>query len=243
MATARICKRLFGIAAIAMLFGATAVQAQAPQNPATNTTGSQAASPGTSATPAQTPTQAQAPATAAAPFGKGDQALLVQLAQANQAEIDAAKLAQGKTQNQEVKNFAQKMIDDHTKALQEIQQLAQAKGVSLPVETDSKHKKMEQKMSALSGDAFDRRYVAQAGVAEHQKTHALLRRVQTRAKDADLKALAAKLQPTVEEHLNSVRQVNASLGKGAGTVSGSSGTSGSQGSGNTVPGTKPKTGS
>ncbi|MEC5159186.1 MULTISPECIES: DUF4142 domain-containing protein [unclassified Janthinobacterium] len=179
---------------------------------------------------------------AAAPIGKGDQALLIQMAQANRAEIDAAKLAQGKTQNQEVKNFAQKMIDDHTAALQEVQQLAQAKGVGLPAEADGKHKKMEQKMSALSGDAFDRRYMAQAGVADHQKTHALLRRVQTRAKDADVKALAAKLQPTVEEHLNSVRQVNAALGKGAGTASGSSGTAGSQGSGNTAPATKPKTG-
>ena len=238
MSRARIWKRLFGVPVIAMMFGALAVQAQSPQSSATTTTeGKQTASPSTGSTQATTTgTSGQA---AGAQFVKSDQRLLIDLAQANLAEIEAARLAQDKTQNQEVKNFAQQMINDHTKALQEVQQLAQARGVTLPTEADAKHKRMAQRLSGLSGDAFDRRYLAQSGVADHKKTHALLERVQGRAKDAELKALAARLQPTVDQHLNSVQQLSATVAKGAGKTdsAGASGTQGTQGSGSTE--TKP----
>ncbi len=235
MSRARIWKRLFGVPVIAMMFGALAVQAQSPQSSATTTEGKQAASPSTGSTQATT-TTGQA---AGAQLVKPDQRLLIDLAQANLAEIEAARLAQDKTQNQEVKNFAQQMINDHTKALQEVQQLAQARGVTLPTEADAKHKRMAQRLSGLSGDAFDRRYLAQSGVADHKKTHALLERVQARAKDAELKALAARLQPTVDQHLNSVQQLSATVAKGAGKTdsAGASGTQGTQGSGSTE--TKP----
>lgn len=215
MSTASVWKRMLGASAIAMLFGAIPAQAQTPQ---------------------------AATSTSASALGRADQRLVTELAQTNLAEIEAAKVAQGKTQNQEVKNFAQKMIDDHTKALQEVQQLAQAKGLTLPTEPDSTHKKMQQKLATLSGDAFDRQYVAQSGVSDHKKAHALLQRVQAKAKDADLKALAAKLQPTVDQHLSSVQQMNANMKasgkKSSGTAAGSSGTSGTQGGSGT-----PKTGS
>lgn len=230
MSRARIWKRLFGVPVIAMMFGALAVQAQSPQSSATTAEGRQTASPSTGSTQAST-TGAQ--------LVKSDQRLLIDLAQANLAEIEAARLAQDKTQNQEVKNFAQQMINDHTKALQEVQQLAQARGVTLPTEADARHKRMAQRLSGLSGDAFDRRYLAQSGVADHKKTHALLERVQGRAKDAELKALAARLQPTVGQHLNSVQQLSATVAKGAGKTdsAGASGTQGTQGSGSTE--TKP----
>lgn len=226
MSRARIWKRLFGVPVIAMMLGALAVQAQSPQSSATTTEGKQTASPSTGSTQATT-TGAQ--------LVKPDQRLLIGLAQANLAEIEAARLAQDKTQNQEVKNFAQQMINDHTKALQEVQQLAQARGVTLPTEADARHKRMAQRLSGLSGDAFDRRYLAQSGVADHKKTHALLERVQARAKDAELKALAARLQPTVDQHLNSVQQLSATVAKGAGKTdsAGASGTQGTQGSGST----------
>ncbi|CDG85411.1 DUF4142 domain-containing protein [Janthinobacterium agaricidamnosum] len=167
--------------------------------------------------------QAQGTAT----LSRADQKLVVELAQANMAEIDAGKLAASKAQNPQLKAFGQQMVDDHTRALQEVQQLAQAKGVALPAETDSKHKQMAQKLAGLSGDAFDRQYAAHSGVDDHQKAHALLQRVQARAKDPDLKALAARLMPAVDQHLTSVQQLNAAI-KGN-TASGTSGTAGNTG--------------
>ena len=164
-------------------------------------------------------------------LAKSDQQMLQQLAQGNMAEIEAGKIALQKSQNTEVKAFAQKMIDDHTKGLQEVQSVAQSKGVTLPAEPDAKHKAMANKLNNLSGDAFDRTYLAQAGVADHKKTHALVQKVQSNAKDADVKALAAKLEPTVAQHLTHVTQLNASIKGGSGTASGASGSEGATGSG------------
>ncbi|WP_082552195.1 DUF4142 domain-containing protein [Massilia sp. Root351] len=164
-------------------------------------------------------------------LAKSDQQMLLQLAQGNMAEIEAGKIALQKSQNTEVKAFAQQMIDDHTKGLQEVQSVAQSKGVTLPSEPDAKHKAMASKLNNLSGDAFDRTYLAQAGVADHKKTHALVQKVQSSAKDADVKALAAKLEPTVAQHLTHVTQLNASIKGSSGTASGASGSEGATGSG------------
>lgn len=164
-------------------------------------------------------------------LGKPDQQMLQQLAQGNMAEVEAGKIALQKSQNAEVKAFAQQMIDDHTKGLQEVQTVAQSKGVTLPSEPDAKHKAMAAKLNGLSGDAFDRAYLSQAGVDDHKKTHALVQKVQSGAKDADVKALAAKLEPTVAQHLTHVTQLNASIKAGGATASGSSGMEGASGSG------------
>jgi putative membrane protein len=226
-----------------MLLGASGVYAQSTQNaapggPKANQTGSGAAGEhsGAAASPdtqsAQSGTTMGAGQAASASLSRSDRKLVTQLAQANLAEIEAGRIAQGKTQNEQVRNFAQQMIDDHTSALQDLQQLAQAKGVTLPAETDSKHKKITQRLSALSGDEFDRRYIAQSGVSDHKKTHSLLQRIESRAADPDLKALAGKLIPVVDQHLNTVQQLSASAGRGAGsTSSGTSGTSGAAGAG------------
>jgi putative membrane protein len=162
-------------------------------------------------------------AATSAPLGKSDQKMMKDLAQANMAEIEAAKVAQQKSSNEEVKNFAQKMIDDHTKASDQLQQLAQAKNVTLPTDLDSKHKSEIKKLSALSGDKFDKRYMSQGGVSDHRQTHALLGRIEKSAKDSDLKTLASSLMPTVDEHWQMAKQIRS--GK-ASTATGSSGTKG-----------------
>ncbi|MBY0242070.1 MAG: DUF4142 domain-containing protein [Burkholderiaceae bacterium] len=144
-------------------------------------------------------------------LAKSDQAMLKQLAQANIAEIEAGRIALGKSQNSEVKAFAQQMIDDHSNGLREVMAVAQSKGVVLPTAPDAKHQAMEKKLQRLSGDAFDREYTAQAGIRDHRASHAYVQKVQTDAKDADLKALAAKLEPTVARHLSHVQTLSASL--------------------------------
>ncbi|MBB3120307.1 DUF4142 domain-containing protein [Pseudoduganella violacea] len=162
-------------------------------------------------------------------LNKGDQRLLNDLAQANMAEVEVARIALQKSQNEQVRSFAQQMIDDHGKGLDAVKQVAQNKGVNLAAEPDSKQKALAQKLQALSGEQFDRQYLEQAGVQGHRQAHALVSKVQKQAKDADVKALAAQLQPTVDQHLSQVQQLNASLKSG--TSAGSSGTEGRSGSG------------
>jgi putative membrane protein len=187
----KILKQMFQVAAFAMMFGAASAHAQSDKG------GAAAAS--------------SKPAAASADSGsavsKKDQKMMREMAQSNIAEIETGKLALTKTQNEKVKSFAQKMIDDHTKAQQDLQQVAQSKGVTLPTEPDAKHKAMAKKLSGLSGDEFDRRYMAQGGLADHKKTHNLLQRAQSKATDPDVKNLAAKTQPVVEEHLSMAQQL------------------------------------
>lgn len=139
---------------------------------------------------------------AASALSKADQDIVIAMARANIAEIEAGKLALANGESADVKAYAQQMIDDHTKALADVTALAQNKGVTLPTEPDAKHKAMAAKLSKLKGEKFDHMYMMQAGVNDHKQVHAMLKKDQARAKDADVKALAAKMLPTVEQHLH-----------------------------------------
>jgi putative membrane protein len=143
---------------------------------------------------------------AAGTISKGDLNMMRDMAHSNIAEIETGKLAQSKSQNAEVKKFAQQMIDDHTKAQAELQKVAESKGAQLPSDPDKKHQAMVKKMQGMSGEEFDRMYMKQGGVNDHQKTLKLLQKAQKDAKDPDLKALAAKMTPTVEQHLQMAKQ-------------------------------------
>jgi putative membrane protein len=149
---------------------------------------------------------------AATTLSAGDQRILTALAQANLAEISTGKIAQDKAQSPEVKAFAQQMVDEHSKGLQAVQQVAQSKEVTLPTEPDSKHQALAAKLNQLSGPAFDRAYLARAGVGDHEAAHKQLRKAAKAARDPDVKALVAQLQPTVDQHLSKVQQLAAGQG-------------------------------
>jgi putative membrane protein len=162
------------------------------------------------ATTALTPPTTPGAPGALSPAGKlqrADRGMLRDIAQANLAEVATGKLALEKSQNAEVRKFAQSMVDDHSAALQDVGHLARAKSLRLPEEPDLKHKTTMKAMQALDGERFDKLYVSQAGVGDHRKTRELLQKTQTGAKDADLRALAEKLLPVVERHLAHAEQM------------------------------------
>jgi len=152
--------------------------------------------------------QSAAGAATGAKLNAGDEKILKDMAMANMAEVEGGKLAQSKSQNSEVKAFAQQMIDDHTANLNEVKALAQARGVTLPAEPDAKHKAMAAKLEKMSGDAFDKAYMKQAGVQDHKTVHAKLMAASKKAKDPDLKALVDKTEPVVAQHLKSAEQMH-----------------------------------
>ena len=136
-----------------------------------------------------------------------DRHLMQELAHANLSEISMAKLAQSKTTNDQVHSFAQHMIDDHTKALNQLQQLAQTKNVQLPTEPDAKHKASEKRLNGLSGTAFDKQYVSKAGVEDHRQVHRLVEKMSKSARDADVKKLGADLLPSIDQHLQMAQNI------------------------------------
>jgi putative membrane protein len=146
----------------------------------------------------------------------GDSAFATKAAHANMAEVELGKLALQKTMSDEVKKFAQMMVDDHSKALDELKSVAGTKKITLPTAIDAEHKKLSDRLSKLSGAAFDREYMA-AMVDGHRKVAADFRKQSQSGADSDLKAWAGKTLPTVEAHLKQAETVNRSVHSGTST--------------------------
>jgi putative membrane protein len=140
----------------------------------------------------------------------GESAFAMKAAQANIAEVELGKLAQQKAKSDDVKKFAQMMVDDHSKALDELKSVAGPKSITLPTALDAEHKKLSDRLSKLSGAGFDREYM-QAMVDGHRKVAADVRKESKSGADPDLKAWAAKALPTVEAHLKQAETVNRSV--------------------------------
>jgi predicted outer membrane protein len=147
-------------------------------------------------------------AAAGAKLSASDEKAVKDMAMADMAEVETGKLALSKSQNSDVKAFAQQMVDDHGQALTKVQALAQARGVTLPTELDAKHKAMSAKLEKMSGDAFDKAYMANAGVKDHKDTKSKLASDAKKIKDPDVKALADQHMPVVEQHLKSAQQMH-----------------------------------
>lgn len=125
-------------------------------------------------------------------------------------EIQLSQLALQKTANNDVKRFAQRMIDDHTKINNAITPLALVKGITLPSDLSADQKAQADRLAALSGDAFDRAYMA-LNVAVHEKDVTAARQQARQGNDADVKALADASLPVLKIHLAVAQGVNSLL--------------------------------
>lgn len=164
---------------------------------------------------------------AAGKLGKSDQDMMQKIAQTNIAEIETGKLAQQKSKSEEVRSFAQKMIDDHTKAQSELEKIAKSKGVSLPSKPDAKHQTAMKKLNTLSGAEFDKQYMKQAGVDDHREAHQLLERVSKQANDDDLKQYAATTLQAIDQHGKMAKEMTGSQSSGGSADKGATGSSAS----------------
>ncbi len=123
------------------------------------------------------------------------------------------------------------------KAQDELKQLAQSKGVGLPVEADRQQQSVEKKLAALSGEKFDRQYMNHESTRALKDTHRLLERINSKAEDADLKSYASKIIATVETHQQMANDTRKNLkptsegksGAGESESSGSPASSGASG--------------
>ena len=128
------------------------------------------------------------------------------------AEVEHGRLATQNAEAADVKQFAQRMVDDHSKAGEELKSLAAQKNVTLPIELDQKHRAVQDKLAKLKGEAFDKAYMSHM-VTAHQQAVTLFQHEAKAGKDADAKAWAAKTLPTLQEHYKSARTLNAPKAK------------------------------
>jgi len=147
-----------------------------------------------------------------------DKHFMKEAMEGDMAEIQLARLAQQKASSSQVKEFAQRMIDDHTKLDAEMKPMAQQFGVEAPTDLSAKHKAVQSKLQGLSGDNFDQEYV-KAMVSDHSEDDQAFLREQTMAKDPTLKNAVTQAEPIIAEHLRMAKDLEKSLkGKGSSSM-------------------------
>lgn len=141
------------------------------------------------------------------------EAFLTEVAEGGTVEVELGKLASQKASNPKVKSFGEQMVTDHGAANDQVRQLAARKQISLPTDMNQHEKAEYDRLSKLSGAAFDRAYITLM-VNDHQKDVAAFRKQSAQGEDADVKAFATKTLPTLEQHLSLVQSIQKELGHG-----------------------------
>ena len=138
-----------------------------------------------------------------------DRNFIEKAAEGGKEEVELGRLAQGKASSEAVKQFAQRMVEDHGNANKELTELAANKGVKLDDKAPKKNSMME-RLSKLQGADFDRAYVNEM-VKDHQKDVAEFRRMHSGAVDPNLKAWIDKTLPTLEDHLKTIEGIQSQI--------------------------------
>ena len=128
------------------------------------------------------------------------QTFLKDMAQGNVAEIELGKLAEQKGSTAAIRDFGQRMVRDHTALNNQLKQLASAENVSLPTTINSQQQQEKQNLEHLSGKHFDEQYI-KTMLMDHQKDVQAVQQEAENAQNPQVKMLAAKALPIVEDHL------------------------------------------
>lgn len=137
-----------------------------------------------------------------------DSTFAMKAASGGMTEVALGKMAAEKGTRQDVKDFGQKMVDDHSKANDELKSLASSKSMTLPSAPNAKDQATIDKMSAMSGKAFDAAYIKDM-VADHKMDIALFQKEANSGSDPDVKAFASKTLPTLQEHQKMINGIAA----------------------------------
>ncbi|HLZ43666.1 MAG TPA: DUF4142 domain-containing protein [Candidatus Sulfotelmatobacter sp.] len=135
-----------------------------------------------------------------------DNTFIKQAAEGGLAEVELGKLAAEKASNEQVKKFGQRMVDDHSKANDQLKDVAAQKHIDLPTELSAKDKATKARLEKLSGEQFDRAYMSDM-VKDHKKDVAEFARESQSSKDPAVKNFARETLPTLREHLKEAEKL------------------------------------
>jgi len=140
-----------------------------------------------------------------------DHNFMIKAAQGGMAEVQLGQLAQQNGQSQQVKDFGQRMVEDHSKAGDELKQLASQEGVALPTSIDAKDQATMKRLQSLHGAAFDKAYMKDM-VMDHKQDIAEFKHEASSGNDQAVKDWASKTLPTLESHLREAEKVAPAVG-------------------------------
>ncbi|GIZ50253.1 DUF4142 domain-containing protein [Noviherbaspirillum aridicola] len=148
-----------------------------------------------------------------------DAQLMRDLGAAHLAEIKMAALATAISGDEAIRLYAQKMLEEHYAALDNLRRVARTAGVVLPGGVATEHAALLRKQALLTGQEFDRAYLQEAGLALHEQSHKLAQSAM-KASSPEVRNHAAMLLPVVEEHARLAETMNAEPAKAAAAVRG-----------------------
>ncbi|KQM66015.1 hypothetical protein ASE74_08985 [Pedobacter sp. Leaf216] len=124
-------------------------------------------------------------------------------------EVEAAKIAQKNAKSAEVKDFAAKMLADHTKANTELKALAVNKKIITPDALPAEDQIHIDAMKKMTGAAFDKHYMDMM-VTDHDKTVALFKQG-TENRDQAVKTWATNTLTVIQSHDEMAKKIVANL--------------------------------
>ena len=139
-----------------------------------------------------------------------DAQFVQQAASGGLAEVELGRLALQKATNPDVKQFGQRMVNDHGAANAELTTMCQSKGVTLPTEPEAKYRATHDRLASLSGPAFDREYMADM-VTDHQQAVSDFQREAQSGQDPQIRAWAAKTLPVLQDHLRMAQTIQSRI--------------------------------
>jgi putative membrane protein len=143
--------------------------------------------------------------------GMIDENFIQAVGHSDQAEIQLGQLASEQAENAEVQQFAQRMVEDHTRSSQQLATIAQQLGVTPPQQPDPAHQLELMILQQKSGQEFDQAYVI-GQIHAHQRAVELFRFASEGAQNEELRGFAAENLPTLQEHLQMALQLGQQVG-------------------------------
>ncbi len=143
--------------------------------------------------------------------GSPDQIFLQKAIEGANGVIDAAKLALRRSKNDQIKRYAQQMVDDHTKMLGELRQVEQGQTLKYKDTTSATARTLHARLMPLKGRAFDKAYV-NGMVKDHEGDVREFTKEAETGKDAAIKGVAERSLPTMKEHLEMVQGLQKTIG-------------------------------
>jgi len=156
----------------------------------------------------------------------GDEKFVREAVEGNISEVRIGQLAEQKAQSEEVKKFAKRMVEDHSKANDELKQIAVRENINMPTNVNRKEADTYRSLEKLSGPAFDRA-CARNMVTDHEKDITAFKQQANGGQNGAVKEFAQRTLPTLESHLQEARQMMVSVQHEVGHKRGRSGAGGS----------------
>ncbi len=146
------------------------------------------------------------PAFAQATASASDQKFVDFAAQTDMTEAHLGQMAQEQASGQDVKDFAQTLVTDHTDDYNKLTAAATKAGATVPKGIDAANNKMIAPFEKMKGAAFDRRFERDM-VTGHTKAIAEYKRAEADLQNPDLKAYATAALPVLEKHLQAAKDL------------------------------------